>query len=140
MLASHGTWPVGTSCLCIRFIVPVPDTPIFSPFIKRPNSFSVEVFHTCLVLGSFIRFLYSLIFPVSVSCTEFTYACPLFVYFSIKAFIPNYHKEGRLGISGKGLVTALAFKTKVGPKKYKKARYAIGNVSMREISNKIKEF
>ena len=42
--------------------------------------------------------------------------------------------------SGKGLVTALALKTKVRPKKYKKARYAIRNVSMKDLSNIIKEF
>ena len=42
--------------------------------------------------------------------------------------------------SGKGLVTALALKTKARPKKLKKARYAIGNVSMKDLSNKIKEF
>ena len=42
--------------------------------------------------------------------------------------------------SGKGLVTALALKTKARPEKYKKERYAIGNVSMKDFSNKIKEF
>ena len=42
--------------------------------------------------------------------------------------------------SRKWLVTALALKTKVRSKKYKKASYAIGNVSMRDLSNKIKEF
>ena len=42
--------------------------------------------------------------------------------------------------SGKWLVTALALKTKSRSKKYKKARYAIGNVSMKDLSNKIKEF
>ena len=42
--------------------------------------------------------------------------------------------------SGKWLVTALDLKTKARPKKYKKARYSIGNVSMKELSNKIKEF
>ena len=42
--------------------------------------------------------------------------------------------------SGKGLVTALALKTKARSKKYKKARYAVGNVSMKDLSNKIKEF
>ena len=45
-----------------------------------------------------------------------------------------------LGRSGKGLVTALALKTKARSKRYKKARYAIVNVSMRELSKKIKEF
>ena len=42
--------------------------------------------------------------------------------------------------SGKGLVTALALKNKARSKKYKKARYAIGNVSMEDLSKKIKEF
>ena len=42
--------------------------------------------------------------------------------------------------SGKWLVTALALRTKAKPKTYKKARYAIGNVSMKDLSNKIKEF
>ena len=38
------------------------------------------------------------------------------------------------------MVTALALNTKARPKKYKKERYAIGNVSMKDLSNKIKEF
>ena len=42
--------------------------------------------------------------------------------------------------SGKWLVTALALKTKARSKIYKKARYAIGNVSMKDLVNKIKEF
>ena len=42
--------------------------------------------------------------------------------------------------SGKGLVTALDLKTKARSKKYKKERYAIGNVSMKDLSNKIKDF
>ena len=42
--------------------------------------------------------------------------------------------------SGKWLVTALALKTKARSEKYKKARYAIGNVSMKDLSNKIKEY
>ena len=40
--------------------------------------------------------------------------------------------------SGKLLVTALDLKTKARSTKYKKARYAIGNVSMKDLSNKIK--
>ena len=48
--------------------------------------------------------------------------------------------KGKLGRSGKGLVTALALKTKVRSQKYKKARYAIGNVSMKDISNIINKF
>ena len=38
------------------------------------------------------------------------------------------------------MVTAVALKTKATSDKYKKARYAIGNVSMKDFSNKIKEF
>ena len=48
--------------------------------------------------------------------------------------------EVELERSGKGLVTALALNTKARSKKYKKARYAIGNVSMKDLSNKIKGF
>ena len=38
------------------------------------------------------------------------------------------------------MVTALAFKTKVNSSKYKKARYAIGNFSKKDLSKIIKEF
>ena len=48
--------------------------------------------------------------------------------------------KGKLERSGKGLVTDLALKTKARSKKYKKARYAIGNFSMKDLSNIIKEF
>ena len=48
--------------------------------------------------------------------------------------------KGKLGRSGKGLVTALAFKTKVKSPKYKKARYAIGNSSEKDLPKIIKEF
>ena len=46
----------------------------------------------------------------------------------------------RLERSGKGLVIALAFKTKVKAPKYKKGRYAIRNVSEKDLSMIIKEF
>ena len=46
----------------------------------------------------------------------------------------------KLDRSGKGLVIALDLKTKARSEKYKKARYAIGNVSMKDRSNIIKEF
>ena len=46
----------------------------------------------------------------------------------------------KLEISGKGLVTALDFKTKVRSQKYKKARYAIGNVRNNDFLDIIKEF
>ena len=48
--------------------------------------------------------------------------------------------KGKLKRSRKGLVNALAFKTKVRLPKYKKARYAIGNVSEKDLSKIIKEF
>ena len=48
--------------------------------------------------------------------------------------------KGKLGRSGKGLVTALTFKTKVRQQKYKKARYDIVNVSKKDLSKIIKEF
>ena len=46
--------------------------------------------------------------------------------------------KGKLGRSGKGLVTTLDLKTKVRSKGYKKARYAIGNFSIKDLSNIIK--
>ena len=48
--------------------------------------------------------------------------------------------KGNYGRSGKGLVTGLAFKTKVRSPKYQKARYAIGNISKKNLSEIIKEF
>ena len=42
--------------------------------------------------------------------------------------------------SGKELLTAMALKTKARSKKYKNARYAIRNVSMKDLFKKIKEF
>ena len=38
------------------------------------------------------------------------------------------------------MITSLGFKAKVRPQKYKKARYAIGNVSKKDLSKIIKEF
>ena len=48
--------------------------------------------------------------------------------------------KGKLERSGKWLVTARDFKTKIGSQKYKKASYAIGNVSEKDLSKIIKEF
>ena len=42
--------------------------------------------------------------------------------------------------SGKGLVNALVLNNKARSKRYRKASYAIGNVSMKDLSKKIKEF
>ena len=46
----------------------------------------------------------------------------------------------KLGRSGKVLVTALTLRTKESSTKYKMARYDIGNVSMKDLVNKITEF
>ena len=46
----------------------------------------------------------------------------------------------KLGVSGKGLITSLSLKAKTGPNKYKKARYAIGNASNKELSKIIRKF
>ena len=45
----------------------------------------------------------------------------------------------KLKRSGKGLVTSLGFNTKVRSQKYTKARYAIGNVSEKDLSKIIKK-
>ena len=57
-----------------------------------------------------------------------------------KMKIKSSESKGKLDISGKGLITFLGFKVKVRPQKYKKARYAIGNVSNKDLSNIIREF
>ena len=48
--------------------------------------------------------------------------------------------KGNLERLGNGLITSLGFKAKVRPPKYKKARYATGNVSKKDISKIIGEF
>ena len=54
--------------------------------------------------------------------------------------ITSSESKGKLGRSGKGLITYLGFKAKARPQKYKKARYVIENVSKKDPSNIIKEF
>ena len=49
---------------------------------------------------------------------------------------PKYY----LGRSGKGLITSMDLKTNVRSNKNKKSRYAITNVSMKDISKMIKDF
>ena len=46
----------------------------------------------------------------------------------------------KLERSGKGLITSLGFKTKARSQKYKKSRYAIRNVSEKDIYKIIREF
>ena len=48
--------------------------------------------------------------------------------------------KAKMGGSGKRLVTALTLKTKERSTKYKMSRYDIGNVSMKDLVNKIIEF
>ena len=49
---------------------------------------------------------------------------------------PRYN----LGRSGNGLITYLGLKSKTIPNKYKNVRYAIINVSMKDLSKIIREF
>ena len=54
--------------------------------------------------------------------------------------ITSSESRDNLGRSGKGLITSLGIKPKEIPKKYKKATYAIGNFSTRNLSKIIREF
>ena len=57
-----------------------------------------------------------------------------------KTKVTYLESKGKLERSGRGLITSLGFKTKVRLQKYKKARYAIGNVSEKDISKIIRDF
>ena len=57
-----------------------------------------------------------------------------------KMKITSSESKRKLERSGKVLITSMGFKSKVRPQKYKKARYAIGNVSEKEIYKIIKYF
>ena len=54
--------------------------------------------------------------------------------------ITSSESKDNLGRSGKRLITSLGFKAEARPKKYKKSRYSIVNVSKKEISKVIKKF
>ena len=57
-----------------------------------------------------------------------------------KMKITSLESKVKLERSGKGLITSLGFKAKVRPYKYKKSRYAIENVSKKDLYKIIKEF
>ena len=57
-----------------------------------------------------------------------------------KMKITSSESKRKLERSGKGLITYQGFKSKARPRKYRKARYAIRNVSEKDISKIIKEF
>ena len=57
-----------------------------------------------------------------------------------KMKITSSDSKRKLEILGNGLITSLCFKAKAVFQKYKKARYAIGNVSEKDISMIIREF
>ena len=57
-----------------------------------------------------------------------------------KVKITSLESKEKLGRSGKGLISSLGLKAKVRPHKYKKARYAMGNVSNKDLSKIIREF
>ena len=54
--------------------------------------------------------------------------------------ITSLESKVNLERSGKGLITYLGIKAKVRPQKCKKAEYAIGNVSKKDLSKIIREF
>ena len=55
-----------------------------------------------------------------------------------KMRITSSYSKDNLGRSGKGLMTSLGLKAKSSPKKYKKARYSIGNVIKKDLSKIIR--
>ena len=57
-----------------------------------------------------------------------------------KMRITSSDPKDNSGRSGKGLITSLGIKSKARPKKYKKARHAIGNISKKDFSEIIREF
>ena len=57
-----------------------------------------------------------------------------------KMKITSSESKGKLEIPGKGLITSLGFKDKAKLQKYKKARYAIGTASEKDISKFLKKF
>ena len=57
-----------------------------------------------------------------------------------KMKITSSQSKGKFEKYGRGLIPFLGFKTKVRSQKYKKAGYAIGNISKKGLSNIIKEF
>ena len=54
--------------------------------------------------------------------------------------ITSSGSKDNLGRSGKGLIISMGLKSKVKLHKYKKARYSIGNVSIKDLSKIIREF
>ena len=69
---------------------------------------------------------------------EETFTLGKFTAMNIK--ITSSESKDNLERSGKWLITPLCLKAKAKPKKYKKARYAIVNVIMKDLSKIIKEF
>ena len=57
-----------------------------------------------------------------------------------KMIITFSDSKVKLGRSGKGFITSMGTKAKTIPKKYKKLRYDIGNVSKKDLSNINMEF
>ena len=57
-----------------------------------------------------------------------------------KVNIISLESKDNLGKSGQGLITSLGLKAKSTPTKCKKARYAILNVSKKDLSNIIRDF
>ena len=65
---------------------------------------------------------------------------PSKIYILENMKITSSESKGKLERSGKGLITSLGFKANLRPQKYKKARYAIGKFSEKDLSKIIKKF
>ena len=65
--------------------------------------------------------------------------CMMFVSLDKMRITYSEPKEN-LVISGKGLITSLSIKARARSKKWKNSRYAIGNVSKKDLSKNIKDF
>ena len=57
-----------------------------------------------------------------------------------KIRITSSEPRFKLGILEKGLIISIGLKSRTSPNKYENARYAIGNFSMKDLSNIIMEF
>ena len=57
-----------------------------------------------------------------------------------KMIITYLESKDSRGISGKGLITSLVIKAKSIANKYKSSRYSIVNISMKDLSNIIRDF
>ena len=77
---------------------------------------------------------------IKVSDRYVTLNIPLKCDILDKIKITSSESKVKLRILGKGLITSLGLKSKTIPEKYKKERYAIVDVSKKDLSKIIREF